>query len=360
MKRLTALLLSALLVTSLLGCGADSAEEASNNAESVAENEEKSETENSGGAENSAGQERYLMGISLVTKEITYNTMVPLLEEKAKAYEEENGIKVEFSYTFCDKSMDTQIADVESLITLGCDAVAVRLTDTAGASACFDSIRNEGIPSIAMWNGGEGADYAIYVVDNYIIGQRQAEWLFSYLEDKPDLVLNVGYIDGYSTAADTLLRCTGFKEAVEAKYGDLTSGQIRFLDSDYSEGGSENAIKITEDWLLRYPEMNCIVGWNDAAAFGAIQACQGSNMTADDYVCVGADGQEYLDYIADGQLDMSIGINFLPAIDQLWSVLINAAEGDTDMAAEEANKVADTYFAIDADTLEEWKAMNAS
>ena len=298
------------------------------------------------------------IGISLFARDFTVDICEAQLNKYAAEYEAETGIKTEFTYLFCDYNVAQQIADVEALITMGCDAIAVRVTDTEGCNVCFDSCVAAGIPCVAMWNGGSGSDIELHAVDNYIIGRRQAEWFIDYIKDS-DTVYKCGYLDGISTAADTLLRCEGFCDVIKETYGDLTSGQIQVIDTQYSENNADTSQRISEDWLIRYPDMNCIIGWNDLAAYGATQTFITAGFQPDDYVIIGCDGTDYNDLLLDGTWEMTIGLNFKENCKQLWDVMINLATGNRAAADEAASTPPDTYFMITKDSLEEWNEIIA-
>ena len=359
MKKLLCMLMALAMLLAVTACGAAGGSASGNpSAPEPEASASAPETSASAPEANGDAKDSILIGISVSDKDSTSDMMKSLLEQHAAAYAEETGTEVNFTWTFCEASVDTQITDVESLITMGCDVIAIRVTDTEGCNVCFEACKDAGVPCIAMWNGGIGADLDIFAVDNYVIGQRQAEWLINYADEHPDETYVCGYLDGISTAADTLLRCSGFCDTIEEKYGDLTSGQIQVIATDYSENSTDTSISIAEDWLTRFPEMNCVVGWNDTAAYGGMQAfiAQGYN-NPDDYMIVGCDATDYLDEVSTGEMDMTIGITFTPAIQQVWDVAINLAVGNHDAAAEYAAAVSDSYFCVTADSMEEWRTI---
>ena len=307
-------------------------------------------------AESASGGENYLMGLSLFSRDFTVDICEQILNDEAAAYEEETGNHVDFTWLFCEYSVDQQIADVESLITKGCDAIAVRVTDTEGCNVCFDMCREAEIPSVAMWNGGEGADITIFAVDNYIIGQHQANWFIDYQKQTGETYI-CGYLDGISTADDTLLRCKGFCDAIEAEYGDLTSGPIQVVEIQYSENNADTSQKLTEDWLVTHPDMNCVIGWNDISAYGATQAFISNGFAPDEYVIIGCDGTDYNDLLHDSTWEMTVGITFAPNCEQLWNTMIALCEGDMDRAHEYGDVTPDSYFDITKDNIEEWNEL---
>ena len=346
MKKLLCILLALVLVFSFAAC-------------SSSDNDSNKDTDDKSNADDSNATtdgESYKIGVSMYAKEFTSEIVESLMNQHAEDYMAETGNKVEIVYTYCDYDVATQISDVESLITMGCDAIAVRVTDTEGCNVCFDACKDAGIPSVAMWNGGEGADITIFAVDNYVIGQRQAEWFIDYAKETGETYI-CGYLDGISSAADTLLRCSGFKDTIKEEYGDLTSGAIQVIAEQYSENSADTSQKVTEDWLISYPQMNTVIGWNDTAAYGATQAFIAAGYTPDQYTIIGCDGTDYNDLLEDGTWEMTIGITFAPNVQQLWDVMIALCEGDMDTAQERGSQTADSYFAITKETRAEWNEL---
>ena len=89
------------------------------------------------------------IGISLYQGDDTFITnLCNLLEEKAKEYERENGIKVTLDIQDAKGSQNTQNSQVERFISLDCDALCINLVDRMDASVIIDRAMTADVPVI--------------------------------------------------------------------------------------------------------------------------------------------------------------------------------------------------------------------
>ena len=77
------------------------------------------------------------------------------------------------------------------------------------------------------------------------------------------------------------------------------------VEANAYEGGAEHPLKLTEDWLLAFPEMNAIIAQHDYAIMQSVQALIASGR--DDVITVGADAEpNAVDAILDGNLTATV------------------------------------------------------
>ena len=72
----------------------------------------------------------------------------PALEDKAKEYEQETGIKVKLDIMDAKGNQNTQNSQVERLISLGCDALCINSVDRSSASIIIDKAMDAGTPVV--------------------------------------------------------------------------------------------------------------------------------------------------------------------------------------------------------------------
>ena len=89
------------------------------------------------------------IGVALYRGDDTFiSTVRAALEERAKAYEQETGIKVVMDIVDAKLNQNTQNSQVERFISLGYDALCVNIVDRSAASIIIDKAMDAGIPVV--------------------------------------------------------------------------------------------------------------------------------------------------------------------------------------------------------------------
>ena len=89
------------------------------------------------------------IGVLLYRGDDTFiGTLRTGLEDKAKEYEQETGIKVKLDIMDAKGSQNTQNSQVERLISLGCDALCINSVDRSSASIIIDKAMDAGTPVV--------------------------------------------------------------------------------------------------------------------------------------------------------------------------------------------------------------------
>ena len=89
------------------------------------------------------------IGVLLYRGDDTFiGTLRSGLEDKAKEYEQETGIKVKLDIMDAKGSQNTQNSQVERLISLGCDALCINSVDRSSASIIIDKAMDAGTPVV--------------------------------------------------------------------------------------------------------------------------------------------------------------------------------------------------------------------
>lgn len=116
--------------------------------------------------------------------------------------------------------MEKQIADVETLLEMGCKAIALSSVDLEGLKSSVDLCLSKGVPVIEC----RGMDHESIITFNLCDETTMAEMAFSWYEElldaDPDLVLNMGLIYGLASQTAQLVRVDHLVELLEEKYGD--------------------------------------------------------------------------------------------------------------------------------------------
>lgn len=252
------------------------------------------------------------------------------------AYAKEIGLNV--IYTNADKDIDKQISDVESLIAMECDAIVVCAIDPDAICPVIDKCKEAGIPVI-------GSDYQInsdnlaglLYMSQFQIGAAQGKYLAKVLNENPELVLNVGYLWGNLTMKDAKDRYNG---AFSELKSFMDTGRVKILDEQLANWQSDEATKVTENWLVKYIDMNCIIAGNDDMANGAIQALKAVKADFDKWYICGINATSVgKQNVLDGYCDCTVFMDLKYVAQESLNMAIKAVAegkiyGKVDCAAE--------------------------
>ena len=199
-------------------------------------------------------------------------------------------------------SNETQIAQIEDMISRGVVALFVNPVDKDGIIAALDEVKAADIPMFGF--DTEVADMSYLVTyagsDNYNAGKVCGEDLIKKCPDGGPIIV----LDS-PTMQSVVDRTNGFLEAIEGKGFDVVA-QIDCMGNQ--EQGNLNGI----DALTAHPDAVAIFGGNDPTALGAYAAAEAAGS---DCLIYGVDGSPDIKaLIADGkvtgtgaQSPMSIG-----------------------------------------------------
>lgn len=222
------------------------------------------------------------IGVSLYRGDDTFiNNLRLVMEEKAKEYEQENGIKVTLDIQDAKGSQNTQNNQVERFISLGCDAICVNPVDRTDASVMIDRAMTAGVPMVffnrqpveedmnrweRLYYVGADAKESAVLQGNILVD--------AYRENPGSIDLNgdgvVSYVllEGESSHQDSLIR-------TEWSIQTLKDGgvPIEKLTGGIANWERSQASALMEQWLEAHPgNIELVISNNDDMALGAIDA----------------------------------------------------------------------------------------
>lgn len=229
------------------------------------------------------------IGISLYRSDDTFiNNICTNLEEKAKEYEREKGIKVTLDIQDAKGSQNTQNSQVERFIALECDVLCINPVDRMDASTIIDKAMTAGVPVVFFnrqpveedmnrWNqlyyvGVDAKETAILqgemIVDLY---RKQPE----SIDLNGDGVVSYVMLEGETSHQDSLIRTEWSVQTL--KNGGVP---IEKITGGIANWERSQASALMEQWLLEYPDMiELVVSNNDDMALGAIDALERAEVT---------------------------------------------------------------------------------
>ena len=162
-------------------------------------------------------------------------------------------------------NVEEQIRLVEDAISQKVDGIIIAATDTKGLAPVVDKAVEAGIPVIGH-NTPTASDKPLTFVgfDNVTAGKTIGAWVAQKLGGQGKVLILEGP-PGHQNAGE---RKQGFLEGLQE------GGQFEILDSQTAQWHRSEALRITEDWLQRFPEIDAIIAANDEMALGASEAVQ--------------------------------------------------------------------------------------
>lgn len=224
------------------------------------------------------------IGVSLYRGDDTFiNNIRGELETKAKAYEQDTGIKVTLDIQDAKGSQNTQNNQVERFISLGCDVLCINPVDRTDASVMIDKAMTAEVPVVffnrqPVEEDMDRWDQLYYVgVDAKETAILQGSIIVDRYREHPESIdLNgdgmVSYVllEGESSHQDSLIR-------TEWSIQTLKDGgvPIEKITGGIANWERSQASALMEQWLEQYPGMiELVVSNNDDMALGAIDALE--------------------------------------------------------------------------------------
>ena len=221
------------------------------------------------------------------------------IEEKAKAYEQETGIKVTLDIMDAKGSQNTQSSQVDRLIALDCDALCVNIVDRSAASVIIDKAIAGNKP-IVFFNREPVEEDLNRWEKLYYVGADAKEsavlqgqiLVDAYREDPEILDRNgdgqVSYVllEGETSHQDSLIR-------TEWSIQTLKDGGVPLekITGGIANWERSQASAIMEMWLREYEDqIELVICNNDDMALGAIDAMDREGIAQGFIRVVGIDG----------------------------------------------------------------------
>jgi ribose transport system substrate-binding protein len=190
---------------------------------------------------------------------------VSMVEHVRYAIDEakEAGLIDQYYETDANDDETKQIADIEDLLTKGCDILIVSASTSEALTPVVEKAMDQGVPVVTLDRNIASDKYVTFVEqDSCDMGRRQAEWLVEALGGEGNVVLLSG-IAG-ATPAEDRLRCA--RETFAA--AGLTE-----LAQEYASWSPVEGKRIMEAWITTYGDQIDGV-WADSGlqGSGAVEA----------------------------------------------------------------------------------------
>jgi galactofuranose transport system substrate-binding protein len=211
-------------------------------------------------------------------------------------------------YTDAAGSAAKQVADVNSMIAQGVDAIFLAPREEKPLIPAVMAAKAAGIPVILLDRNVDqslakaGEDYVTFIGSDFVEeGRRMAEWLIKNNNGKTKIIQLEG-TTGSSPAND---RKKGFDDAINA------AGGFEILSSQSGDFARDKGRQVAEALLQAHPDANVIYAHNDEMAMGAIAALEAAGKKpGEDVIVLSIDGgKEAVQAVVDGKINAVVECN---------------------------------------------------
>ncbi len=150
-------------------------------------------------------------------------------------------------------NLNTQISQIEDCVAAGANAVIIGAISLDGLNNLVKEIRAKNIPVIDVINGISSPELSAKSLVSFgEMGSKAGEYL-AKLHPAGSAPVKVAWFPGPPGAGWVEAGNLGFQKAVK-------DSAIQIVDTKYGDTGKEVQLKLVEDTLEAYPDINYIVG----------------------------------------------------------------------------------------------------
>lgn len=254
-RRIAALLMSAAMVASLVGCGGGNTDSSSSGSDDAAA------TDESGSGD--------LIKVGIINNdpnESGYRTAND--NDMKEMFKEENGYDASFAYSMKN---DEQISSAQQFIQDGVDYLLISAADTAGWDTVLQDAQNAGT-RVILFDRVIDADESLYEAAIISDMDKEGETAVNWLRDQGLDEYNIIHIQGVMGSAAQQGRTGALDAAVESDGWNLVTQQAADWNAETAQQIVQSVIDSGEDFNVIYAE-------NDDMARGAVAALDQANIS---------------------------------------------------------------------------------
>ena len=155
-------------------------------------------------------------------------------------------------------NLNKQLSQIEDCVAAGAEAVVIGAISFDGMNNLVKEIRGKGVPVIDVINGMSSGDLSAKSLVSFgEMGYKAGEYI-AKLHPKGSGKVKVAWFPGPPGAGWVEAGNTGFLDAVK-------DSDIEVVDTKYGDTGKEIQLKLVEDTLEAYPDIDYVVGFGNAA-----------------------------------------------------------------------------------------------
>lgn len=161
-----------------------------------------------------------------------------------------------------------QVKIMDSLIRQGVDAVSISVLDTESINPYIDQAKEAGILAYTSDSDAPNSNREFFVCQ--AMADDMGRTLIDELVKQTGEEAQIGFVSGESTASNLNAWIDAMKARVDEKYPNIEIVDVRYT----TDGSTEDALKQTQEMMIKFPELKGVVGVATSVVPGLAQAVQ--------------------------------------------------------------------------------------
>jgi ABC-type sugar transport system substrate-binding protein len=221
-------------------------------------------------------------------------------------------------------SNEKQIADIESAVQAGYDAIIISAIDADGCRSALEAAMAAGVYVIDYRGNIDPSSVNVSYDSNIDLNASDMtkEFVRKQLDADPDLVLNYGIIYNAQTLP-TLHRRLNYVHELKEEMPDRIN-----VVAEYYTNDAATSMNVMEDWLQAHPDINAVGCGSDEIAAGVINAARSAGR-AGEFLVTAVDGSvQGIALIREGDLNMTVGVISKKTFPGVYTCAIERVKGN--------------------------------
>jgi inositol transport system substrate-binding protein len=220
------------------------------------------------------------------------------------------------SFADANGDISKQLDQIDNFIAQKVNVIVVVPVDYQGIVPGVEKANKAGIPVIALGIESAGGKTTFVGSKNLDAGRMQGEFMAKQLPKGAQIV----YLQGQPGLYHSKERLEGFTKALAGR------SDVKVLANLPANYDRAEGMKVTEDWVQRFPKFDALIAANDQMALGALQALKAAGRKG--VMISGIDGtKDALAAIKSGDMAQSIFQNAKGQAEGAYAVVKMAMDG---------------------------------
>lgn len=164
-----------------------------------------------------------------------------------------------------DSSLETQVSQIENLVTKGCDVLLLNPYDSDGVVNAVQVAAEKGVGIFTMDVDCEGST-SFVASDNYKVGEMLADAVIEQLDGKGKIAI----IDGITV--------TSLKDRTEGFMDKIKDTDIEVVAEQQTAHARDTALASAENILQANPDIDAFVGVNENSGMAILSAATSAGL----------------------------------------------------------------------------------
>ncbi|MGL6197495.1 MAG: sugar ABC transporter substrate-binding protein [Lachnospiraceae bacterium] len=304
LKSLTAVVMTAVCVIAMAGCGQK--QQAETGSEPPAETQADHQD---------SGDKKLKIGVSMQGNQSGF---VQYFTSAMYEYQNTKATDIDMEVMFADDDSAKQFSQIETFVSGGVDAIIIQPVDKTQSSAAVDLAADAKVPIITLNTVTDSTRNTAHVgCDDVEAGELQMERIISEYGSETKLA----YVDAVLGHSAQVLRAQGYQNVLDK------NPSVELVVHDTGNWSPEESMRLVENWLQAGVEVDAILCMADIQLTGVITAVENAGKIGEIKLAGMDCDPVILKAIKDGKVDCSIWQDGLAQGENALRLAIDAAQG---------------------------------